>query len=307
MKLYTASEIENALTYRTFIPFLKMAFQSNIEVPNRLHYDIEKATALIMPAWNLEYFGLKIVTVHPENSKYDLPSIHADYLLKSAKTGENIAILEGKTLTSKRTAAASALAASYLARANSSKLLMIGNGALAPELIMAHASVRPISEVLIWGRNISKVNQLIASRDWQNLEVKAVQNLNEAIQWADIISCATLSETPLIHGEYIKAGQHIDLVGSYKPDMREADDLVISKSRIFVDSLHAVKESGDLAIPVANGILKSSDIQADLFELSKNDSFARQTDSEITVFKSVGLALEDLAAAIFIANFKKTK
>lgn len=304
MQFYSAEDMERALDYNGFIPFLKQTFQSKVEVPNRLHYDLEDSTALIMPAWNVDYFGVKIVTVHPQNTQKNLPSIHGDYLLKSMQTGETIGMLDGQKLTTKRTAAASALASSLLSRRDSSKLLMIGNGALAPELIQAHATIRPIKTVKIWGRNPQKVRRLIESKDWKGLEVSIANDLNKTIEWADIISCATLSEKPLIQGKYLKAGQHIDLVGSYKPNMREADDEVILKSNIFVDTFLGTKESGDLAIPIQKGILNVSEIQADLIQLSKNDIFTRNSNAEITLFKSVGLALEDLAAAIYIMNRK---
>lgn len=305
MKQFSAEQINAILEYSAFIPFLKDCFQSAIAVPDRTHHELPHGTLLMMPAWNEQFLGIKLATVHPENQALDLPSIHATYFLQSAKTGEPLALLEGKALTIKRTAAASALAASFLAPQNATKLLMIGNGALAPELIKAHATMRPIREVRIWGRNSGHVEQLIRSIHWNNLQVQSTENLQDAVQWADVISCATLSKTPLVHGAWLKPGQHIDLVGSYKPDMREADDEVIRKSSIFVDTPLAMKESGDLALPLKNGIITPQNIQADLKSLCANNQLVRKIKSEITVFKSVGLALEDLAAAAFI--FQKTE
>ncbi len=300
MKFYSIETIASILDYDGFIPFLKKAFQTSIETPNRLHYELPKGTALMMPAWNNHYLGIKIVTVHSQNATLKLPSIHANYVLQSAETGEPFGIFEGKTLTSKRTAAASALASSFLSRKDSSKLLMVGNGALAPELIRAHATVRPIEEVKIWGRNPQKVQHFIDSHDWKSLEVSFANDLNAAVTWADIVSCATLSETPLILGKYLKAGQHIDLVGSYQAHTREADDAVMAQASIFVDTFLAMQESGDLVIPLKNGIITEKNILSDLKTLSEQNNFRRENDNEITLFKSVGLALEDLAAAIYI-------
>lgn len=304
MKQFSAQQINSFLEYSIFIPFLKDCFQSAaITVPDRTHHELPHGTLLMMPAWNEQFLGIKLATVHPENVTQ--PSIHATYILQSAKTGEPLALFEGKALTVKRTAAASALAASFLAPENATKMLMIGNGALAPELIKAHATVRPIREVLIWGRNPGHVEQLIQSTHWNNLQVKKSDNLKDATQWADIISCATLSKTPLVQGGWLRPGLHIDLVGSYKPDMREADDEVMRKSGIFVDTPLAMKESGDLALPLHNKIITPKDIQADLQALCTGNHSGRKNKSEITVFKSVGLALEDLAAAAFI--FQKTE
>lgn len=304
MKQFSTEQINSFLEYSIFIPFLKACFQSAaITVPDRTHHELPHGTLLMMPAWNEQFLGIKLATVHPEN--VNRPSIHATYILQSAKTGEPLAVFEGKALTIKRTAAASALAASFLAPENATKMLMIGNGALAPELIKAHATVRPIREVLIWGRNPGHVEQLIQSTHWDNLQVQKAENLQDAMKWADIISCATLSKTPLVQGGWLKPGQHIDLVGSYKPDMREADDAVMQRAAIFVDTPLAMKESGDLALPLKNGIISHQDIQADLKALCIGNQSGRKNKSEITVFKSVGLALEDLAAAAFI--FQKTE
>jgi len=298
MQQFTAEQIRATLAYAEFVPFLRQFFVTATNVPDRAHHDLPNATLLLMPAWNDEFLGVKIATVHPENE--DLPSIHATYFLQSAKTGEPLATFEGKALTARRTAAASALAASYLARADAKKLLLVGNGALAPELIEAHASVRPIEAVRIWGRNPANVEALIEFTGWQGLQVERAVDLREAVQWADIISCATLTKTPLLHGDWLRPGQHVDLVGSFKPDMREADDAVLRRARIFIDTPMALRESGDLAIPLKNGVIQKSDIRADLASLCTGTHVGRSQAEEITVFKSVGVALEDLAAAAFI-------
>lgn len=299
------SQIENELSYERLIPALKAAFCADIIAPQRQHYEVKNSTTqkdstlLLMPAWEAgKYLGVKIVTVSPENAKYQLPSIQGTYILMDAEKGLPLAMLDAPTLTSIRTAAASALASSYLSREDSATLLMIGTGALAPRLIEAHGSVRPIKEVYIWGRNFEKAKRIASQFAGVHFSIKAISTIEEIIKVIDIISVATLSETPLVLGKWLQAGQHLDLVGAYKPTMREADDEAILKSRIFVDSHESAgKEAGDIVIPLQNGIITKEAIQADLFELCQANKVGRKTQNEITLFKSVGHALEDLAAA----------
>jgi ornithine cyclodeaminase/alanine dehydrogenase-like protein (mu-crystallin family) len=305
MKIIGKEDMEKALNYAALIPHLKAAFCEDYTVPERHHHHYQssetgaESTLLLMPAWRSgKYLGVKMVTVSPENGQYDLPAIQGTYSLFDTKNGIPVANLDAKILTAKRTAAASALASSFLSRKNSNSLLMIGTGALAAELIPAHATVRPLEKVWIWGRNKSKAEQLAQQFSGSNFSVEVIDNPEEVANEASIISCATLSSTPLVLGKWITKGQHIDLVGAYRPDMRESDDEVILKSTVFVDSReNAPKEAGDLIQPIQQGKLKLDDIKADLFELCKGEKEGRTNDNEIICFKSVGHALEDLAAA----------
>jgi alanine dehydrogenase len=253
----------------------------------------------VMPAWQVgRYIGIKLVTVFPDNGTRSLPSIMGAYLLLSGKTGAPLAMIDGPALTVKRTAAASALAASYLARSDASRLLMVGTGALAPHLILAHATVRPIREVLIWGRDTSKADRLARVLNRRGLKVASTTDLEGAVRGADIVSCATLSREPLIRGEWLPEGAHVDLVGGFTPEMREADDEVIARARIFVDTRDgALSEAGDLTQPLAAGLITPDDVAGDLFDLTRGDRAGRRFYHQITLFKSVGTALEDLAAA----------
>jgi len=300
--------------FNELISILNDSFKSsNVDVPLRHHHDFKNpkedvdSTLLLMPAWNpSEEAGVKIVTVSPNNGKYDLPSIQGTYIYLDAHKGMVKAILAAKSLTAKRTAATSALAATYLAKKDASSLLMIGTGALSTNLILAHASVRPIKKVFIWGRSINKAKEICNELSNENFEITAVETIEEVISKVDIISCATLSKTPLVFGKYLKEGQHLDLVGSYKKNMREADDKAVEKSTVFIDHYEGgLKESGDIVIPLQNGTLMESDIKADLFELCSNKKTGRTSNKEITFFKSVGHALEDLAAATYY--YKKFK
>lgn len=301
-----ADFIEQNTDFNKLISALKQGFSSNeIIVPLRHHHDFPNpevnsdSTLLLMPAWKPSHeAGVKIATVSPKNGQFNLPSIQGTYIYLDAKKGTIKAILEAKSLTAKRTAAASALASSFLSRKNSNSLLMIGTGALSLNLIKAHASVRPIETVYVWGRTIEKAKAICDQLLNEKYTTKAIETIEDKISDVDIISCATLSKTPLVLGKYLKDGQHIDLVGAYKKDMREADDETIKKSSVFVDTFQGgLKESGDILIPLTNGTLKKEDIKADLFQLCLSQESGRTNDSEITVFKSVGHALEDLVAA----------
>lgn len=298
--------IEENTHFPELIAELRQVFSSKKTiVPMRHHHDFPNPTTgadttlLLMPAWNpSEDAGVKIVTVSPENAQFDLPSIQGTYIYLDATKGTIKAVLEAKKLTVKRTAATSALAASYLSREDASSLLMIGTGALSINLIKAHASIRPITEVYLWGRNFDKAKALSKTLENEKFTVTPIQTIEEKIGDVAIISCATLSKVPLVLGKYLRPGQHIDLVGAYKRDMREADNETIAKSSIFIDTYQGgLKESGDIVIPLQEGVIQESDIKADLFELCATTKKGRISKEEITVFKSVGHALEDLAAA----------
>lgn len=297
--------------YIELIGLLEQAFSdASITVPQRHHHDFENpgegnnTTLLLMPAWKPgEEAGVKLVTISPGNGKYDLPAIQGTYVYFEAKTGQVKAIMSAKALTAKRTAATSALASSYLSRQNARSLLMIGTGALAPNLIQAHSKVRPIEEVYIWGRNKERAQAIATELKEERFKIQVVESIEEIIEKVDIVSCATLSKTPLLKGSWIREGQHIDLVGAYKKDMRESDDQVIQKATLFVDHFKGgLSEGGDIIIPIERGIITEQDIQADLFQLGGQGRFSRSNNREITLFKSVGHALEDLTAASYYFN-----
>ncbi|WP_190811385.1 ornithine cyclodeaminase family protein [Flagellimonas sp. S3867] len=309
-----SSFIEENTNFHELVEKLRSAFTSKtFLIPQRHHHDFpnpkttKDATLLLMPAWNPgKEAGVKVVTVNPGNDEFGLPSIQGSYLYLDAITGTLKAIMEAKSLTAKRTAAASALASSYLSRKDAASMLMMGTGALSVNLIKAHASVRPIEQVFVWGRNVKKAEEICEVLSKENYSVKAISKIDDKISKVDIISCATLSEKPLVLGENLVSGQHIDLVGAYKPNMREADDDAIIKSSVFLDTFGGQQESGDIAIPLQEGILKEADIKADLFNLCGETHLGRTNNNEITLFKSVGHALEDLAAATYYySKFQK--
>jgi ornithine cyclodeaminase len=263
-----------------------------------------EAKVLLMPAWTNSgerLLGCKIVSVFPDNLKAAKPSVYGSYILMSGDTGEPLAVMDGTTLTAWRTACASALAASYLAREDASHIVMIGAGALAPHLIRAHAAVRPIKRVTLWNRSHGNAVKLAFGLSVGGIEPEIADDLEAAVREADIVSCATLSATPLVRGKWLKKGAHLDLVGAYTPKMRESDDDAVKRARVYVDTrAGAPKEGGDIAQPLKSGVLKKDAIRGDLFELCGGKAKGRTSATQVTLFKSVGSAIEDLAAAMLV-------
>jgi ornithine cyclodeaminase len=263
-----------------------------------------EAKLLLMPAWTEageRLLGCKVATVFPDNVKAGKPSVFGSYLLMSGETGEPLACMDGTRLTLWRTAAASALAARFLAREDASHLLMIGAGALAPHLVRAHRAVRPITRVTLWNRTRSRAIKTAFAFSTDGIDAEVADELEAAVRQADVVSCATLSPSPLVRGAWLKKGAHVDLVGAFTPAMREADDEAVRRARVFVDTrAGAPKGSGDIAIPLKKKVIAAKDIQADLFELCRGTNKGRRRAAEITLFKSVGTAIEDLAAAMLV-------
>ncbi|MEX2126473.1 MAG: ornithine cyclodeaminase family protein [Woeseia sp.] len=304
MQIYDRDAVADALPYGALVDALENAFRSDAVVPGRAHHQLKvpgfaDATLLTMPAWRSgKVLGVKIATIFPGNVEKDLPSVNATYLLLNANTGQPIAIFDGAELTLRRMAASSALASRYLSRKDAKSLLMVGTGKLAPHLICAHATVRELSAVRIWGRRPIAAVQLAASLAPASFTPTAVDDLEAAARHADIISCATLATEPLIKGAWLHPGQHLDLVGAFRPDMSEADGEAISRSEVYVDTLSgALAEAGEIVQAMESGRLKRNDIVGDLFALTRGTCPPRQSADAITLFKSVGSALEDLAAA----------
>ncbi|RWF17600.1 MAG: ornithine cyclodeaminase family protein, partial [Mesorhizobium sp.] len=254
------------------------------------------------------HIGVKIVTVSPDNNAIAKPAVMGLYLLLDGVTGEPEALIDGQRLTQWRTACASALAASYLARKDASRLLVVGAGALSPFLAKAHSAVRPISSIRIWNRTPANAEKVAAALRAEGLAASAGGDLADELGEADIVSSATITSEPLIKGALLKPGTHVDLVGGFTPTMRESDDDAISRARVYVDTrAGATKEAGDIVQPLVSGVLKPEAIIADLHELARGEKQGRQSDGEITLFKSVGAALEDLAAGIAVYKALKAK
>jgi ornithine cyclodeaminase len=296
LKIFSAADLAGP-SYGDYVEALRDAFKGEVTAPQRFVADTaSRTTLLIMPAWTSAFTGIKTVTVKGDNSALGLPTVQGSYLLIDNATGTPVAVMDGTELTRRRTAAASALAADYLARKNASTLLLVGAGALAPHFARAHAAVRPIKRVLVFNRTPEKAVATAAE-----IGGEAVTNLAAAMAEADIISGITSATGPVIKGQWVRPGTHIDLVGAYKPEMRETDGPAVGMARVYVDTREgALHEAGDLLMAQLEGHFKWADIQGDLFELTRGTMMGRKTDSEVTLFKSSGTALEDLAAAAMV-------
>lgn len=305
----SADELKTLLPYKQLIEALRQAFvEKQINTPDRLHYQYPsnnglENTLLIMPSWKADaHLGIKIVTVTPENHLKHMPTVQALMLIFDVGTGSPLMIMDGSELTIRRTAAASALSSGLLSRENSRCLLIVGTGKVATQLAQAHSEVRKIKRILVWGRSKNKAQRLAAQLKRSGYSAQSVDSLQEATEKADIISCATLSQDPLIMGRWLKPGQHLDLIGSFKPTMREADLEAVLRSRLFVDTKSAQVEAGELKIALDRGDLPESHIIGDLFYMCNNPKGLRTDPEQITCFKSVGFALEDLVAATLVFN-----
>ncbi|MGN6821040.1 MAG: ornithine cyclodeaminase family protein [Sphingomonas sp.] len=305
-----AAETRRALPFDALIPALRTAFAGDATVPGRHHHHIHHpegdGVLLLMPAWNADLLGTKIATIHPANNTRGVPSVHSTYLLADAATGAPLALLDGNEITARRTIAASALAATFLARRDASRLLVVGAGKIAALAALAYAAVRPIRQVAIWNRDVAKAERLAAELRKQGFDAEATRSLETAAREADIVTCATPSTAPIIQGEWLAPGTHLDLIGSFTPEMREADDACFARGRIYVDTRAALTETGDLTGPIANGIITPDDVIGSLADLCAGRVAGRGAAEEITILKSVGTALADLAAAALVHARRST-
>ncbi|NND74897.1 MAG: ornithine cyclodeaminase family protein [Ilumatobacter sp.] len=276
--------------------------------PDRHVHDIElpggdTGSLLLMPSWLPgDVIGVKTVTYVPTNAGTGVPTINAAYLLFDGADGTLLATLDGEELTARRTAAISALAARHLSRHDAHRLLIVGTGQLAPRFAEAHAAVRPLDAIEIWGRDAHKATAVAGALAARGLPARSTTDLAAGVRAADIVSCVTGASDPLVHGTDLQPGAHLDLVGSFRADMRETDDDAIARSSLFVDTVAGAVLAGDLAQPIEAGVITTESIRADLRDLVTGDHPGRETDDEITTFKSAGFALADLAAARLAAR-----
>lgn len=310
MKLFNSADVDAALNFAGLIDTLDTAFRSEAVTPPRTQHDVKRpdgdpAVLLVMPAWSAPdaatpYLGTKIVSVFFGNGKRNLPGVMGAYLLMDGETGTPLAVMDGNRLTLWRTAAASALAARYMTREDASRMLMVGAGALAPFLIKAHRAVRPLTDIAIWARRPEAAIAVVEELARDGIDARAVTDLEGEVRTADLISCATNATEPLIHGKWLKRDAHLDLIGAFTMHMREADAEALHRARVIVDSHKAVGEGGDVAIAIAEGSYSEDRIAGTLADLCHGRIVGPAEDGGITLFKSVGVSLEDLAAAISV-------
>jgi ornithine cyclodeaminase/alanine dehydrogenase-like protein (mu-crystallin family) len=310
VEIIDAATVVTRLKPRALVSALQRMFRDGCTAPARHHHTVHvpgapDATLLLMPAWrDGAYLGIKLVTVFPGNASRALPAVSAAYVLMDANTGVIRALIDGAELTARRTAATSALAAQYLARQDATSLLVIGTGRIAHQLARFHVALRPkLTAVRVWGRTPGHARSMVDELARDGIPSSVATDLPAAIAASDIVSAATLTATPLINGRWVRPGTHVDLVGGYTPAMREGDDALIERAQVFVDTRDgALIEAGDIVAPMARGLLTADSVH-DLHDLSRGTHPGRTQPDEITVFKSVGAALEDLAAAIEVFEF----
>jgi ornithine cyclodeaminase len=292
-----------ALPWDALIEALAAMFREGCEAPLRHRHAMPDGagaenTLLLMPAWRASgHTGVKIVHVAPGNAARGAPAVHAAYLLSDAVTGAPLALMDGGELTDRRTAAASLLAARYLARPDSRRLLLLGSGKVARALAEGYAARFRLTDIAIWSPTTGNAARLAADLAGQGLPARVVERPDPA--GADIVAVATLSVVPLVRGAQVAPGTHVDLVGAYRRDMRESDGALLARATLVVDTrAGALAEAGDIVQAIAEGAITEGRVAADLAQMCRGLHPGRRDAAEITVFKSVGWAGEDLAAAI---------
>ena len=309
MRFFTDADIGAALPWGPLIDSIEQIMvDPSATAPARTFHTVpdgngNDAAFLLKPGWVAgKIIGVKAVTVLPDNGAQDLPMVQAGVLLFDGVTGSLVGACEANTLTTRRTAAASAVAAKRLARPDARRLLVVGTGALAPMAVQAHSHVRDYETIGVWGRNADKAAAVVDAVAAEGLTAEIVEDLDGAVAGADVISCVTGATAPLVRGALLQPGAHVDLIGGFSHEMREADDDVIRRASVFVDTYDDAALAGDIAQPMEAGLLRRDGLLADLAELVAGTHPGRTSDEEITMFKSAGTALEDLAAARLAAG-----
>ncbi|WP_186178513.1 ornithine cyclodeaminase family protein [Burkholderia gladioli] len=298
----SVAQLQAALSFDRLVPALHDAFVAGAEVPLRHQHQIrgsmQTGTSLLMPAWGQgEFYGVKIVNIFQSNQTLQIPSLHSIYILFDANTGVPIAFLDGNEITSRRTAAAAALGVSLLANPDASRLLIVGAGRVGSLVAPAFATVREIRQVDVWDIDAEAAQRCARGLIKLGINAISVVDLETAVRSADIVSCATLAREPLIRADWLRPGSHLDLIGSFTPEMTEAEPTCFASS-VWIDTEEAMAKSGDILNAIHRGQFSSDRLMGTLTTLCRKQSPGRTDAAERTVFKAVGTALEDLAAAV---------
>jgi ornithine cyclodeaminase/alanine dehydrogenase-like protein (mu-crystallin family) len=303
MHLLTKEDIERLAAYGPLVDALAKGLREPIESPPRSHFNPnhDASAVLIMPAWKShQVMGTKIVSIWPENNARGQSAVSAIYVVTSCKDGTPLAVMDGTELTLRRTAAAAALAARSLARPESSRLVVVGTGALSAHLAMAHHSVLKLSEITIWGLQLDKARSVVATLARAGIAAHATVDLQHALASTDIVAAATTASAAFIPGAWVRAGTHLGLIGAFTATMAEAEPELLARARLYADSRTAVLEKGGEVVQALRaGLISAEDVLAELSELVAVPRLVhgRRADTDITVFKSVGFAALDLIAA----------
>ena len=303
MQFIPKEDVERLAPYGPLVEALAKGLRDPIESPPRSHFNPnhDASTVLIMPAWKPhQVMGTKIVSIWPENNARGQSAVSAIYVVTSCKDGTPLAVIDGTELTLRRTAAAAALAARLLARPMSTRLLVVGSGALSAHMAMAHHSVFSLSAITIWGRHLDKAQSVVATLARAGITARATDDLQQALANTDIVAAATTASTAFIPSEWVHAGTHLGLIGAFTASMAEAELQLLPRARLFADNRAAVLEKGGEVVQALRaGLISEQDVLAELSELVALPSLVdgRRSEADITVFKSVGFAALDLIAA----------
>ncbi|QTL35202.1 ornithine cyclodeaminase family protein [Pseudoalteromonas viridis] len=305
MKVIDREQVRQALTFPALIAALQRGFASEHAMPRRSVFELDTQTTnhdafAVLPAWNDSVIGVKAFTYFPDNEAKGKASLYSKIMLFGREHGEPLALVDGTQVTLWRTAAVSALAASYLAREDASHLVMFGSGNLAPYMVRAHLAVRNYDKVTLVARNPDKVATLRAllAQEFPQVKFELGQSQAALIASADVICTATGSHNPLFDGRWLSEGTHIDAIGNHHKTARELDTATVLASRVFVDSkTNVLNEAGELLLPISEGVFSADQVEAELADMARKNHSLRTHCSDITLFKSVGTALSDLLAA----------
>jgi 1-pyrroline-2-carboxylate reductase [NAD(P)H] len=304
MKIISAEEVHDALSYPAMIDALQEGFSSQFNMPPRQVFllddkdDNHDAFALL-PSWNDSLIAVKAFPYFPDNAD-PYKSLYSKILIFDRAHGEPLALVDGTSVTFFRTAGISGLATRFLAREDSETLLLLGTGNLATYIIRANVSVRPIKKVLIWGRTRAKAEAVAEKMNGQldGVACSAVSDLEAACGEADIIVSATGSHEPLVLGDWVQPGTHTDFIGNHHATKRECDTALVVKSKVYADSyVNCFKEAGEVLVPISEGVFSKDDVVGELTEMCAGAVPLRESEDEITLFKSIGMAYSDLVGA----------
>ena len=302
MKIISAQEVHEALNYPDFVKILKEAYAGSYTMPPRKVFLLEEGSHdafALLPSWNDSVIGVKSFTYFPHNED-PYKSLYSKILLFDRKHGEPLALVDGTSVTFFRTAGVSALSSQFLSREDSETLLLLGTGNLARFLIRAHVSVRPLKKIFLWGRTKANAEAVLADmqKELTDIEFVLADDIQTVCGQADIVVAATGSPDILVKGDWIKEGTHTDFIGNHHADKRECDTTLVVKSKVYLDTyVNCFNEAGEVLVPIAEGVFKKEDVKGELAELCMAKVKGRESDSEITLFKSVGSALSDLVGA----------
>lgn len=297
LPLIDAAELRRLLPMSRAVEAVERAFGAEMQAvaPQRSRMPAGPGELLLMPAAGSYGVGVKTVTVNPENPGRGLPFVHAVYVLFDPETLVPVAVIDGEALTAMRTAAVSGLATRFLALPDAQRLVIFGAGTTATTHLEAMRTVRPVEEVTVVSRTVERAETLAATAREMGLEARVGEPPDVAR--ADLVCTCTTSPDPVFDGSLLRSGVHVNAIGAFSPDTRELDDETIRRARVVVETREAaLAEAGDIVIPLRNGAISESHIAAELAEVVKG-AVVRTGPEDVTVFKSVGIAPEDLAVA----------